>query len=159
MDAVKDSLADYWELWGGTREYIDYKWAFLQEFDDEPPAGADDPKAGDEWLVATPEEREGWPDKVRRRWEQYHLGKAESLGFKITIEELDWETSWLFTKRRIERCREKMERDPELSAKEAMRHLLLEHLKEVAQRPDYFADCGEEKYMRILGEMGINKIE
>ena len=159
MGVTNDSLANYHTLWGGTREYIDYKQAFPHEFEDEPPRGADDIRAVEEWEVTPLEERENWPDKVRRRWERYHLEKTESLGFKITIEELIWETSWLFTEGRIERLREEAERYPELSMRKIARRLLLEHLKEVTQQPDYFYNCGEEKYERMLGGMGITKIK
>jgi hypothetical protein len=48
------------------------------------------------------EEKENWPEKVRGGWGRWHLEKAAALGFKITIEELIWETSWLFTEGRIE---------------------------------------------------------
>ncbi|MGI9569435.1 MAG: hypothetical protein ACR2PH_06795 [Desulfobulbia bacterium] len=102
MDAVNDSLADYQTLWGGAREYIDYKWAFRHEFEDEPPRGADDIQAVREWSANPSLQTNDWPDFVRERWEQYHLEKSESLGFKITIRELIWETSWLFTEGRIE---------------------------------------------------------
>ncbi len=159
MDVVKDSPADYQALWGGTREYIDYKCVFPHEFEDEPPRGAAEIRAVREWEVTPPEERENWPDIVRERWEQWHLKKAEALGFKITIEELYWETGSLLRERRMERWLDMMDRDPELSIEEVTRRLLLEHLKELAQQPGYFADCGEEKYVRILGEMGITKTE
>ena len=159
MGAANDSLADYQTLWGGTREYIDYKWAFRQEFEDEPPRGADEWRAVEEWSANPSLQTKDWPDFVRERWEQWHLEKSAALGFKITIGELIWETSWLFTERRINWLNEEAERYPELSMLEIARRLLLMHLKEVAQQPDYFDDCGEEKYERIFGEMGITKIE
>ena len=159
MSVMIDSLADYHTLWGGTREYIDYKWAFMHEFKDEPPRGADDIRAVREWSADPSLQTKDWPDFVRERWEQYHLEKLESLGFKITIRELIWETSWLFTERRINWLNEEAERYPELSMPEIARRLLLMHLKEVAQQSDYFDDYGEEKYERILGKMGVRKIK
>jgi hypothetical protein len=144
---------------GGTRENIGYKCAFRHKFEDEPPRGADEWRAAEEWSANPSLQTKDWPDFVRERWEQYHLEKSESLGFKITIRELIWETSWLFTEKRIKWLNEEAERYPELSMQEIARRLLLEHLKEVTQQPDYFADCGEEKYERLLGEMGIRKVE
>ena len=134
MGVANHSLADYQTLWGGAREYIDYKWAFRHEFEDE-------------------------PYREQEEWAEYHLKKAKALGFKITVEELVWETSWLFTEKRLEVYKEEAERHPELSAKEILWRVLQKHLEEATQQPDRYINCGEEKYERILGDMGIRKVE
>ena len=70
--------------------YLSHYDSHLEDFTDEPPlggCGTIDIKSIQEGHY-TAEDRNSSADHRRKRWEEYHVGKAKSLGFQIDSPQL-----------------------------------------------------------------------
>lgn len=77
------------------KTYIDYYFDHREEFKDEPcrtTCGTMQLRMIQEGRI-TRQETERRAEKRRKRWVAYHKAKADALGYKIKLDQLDWDMS------------------------------------------------------------------
>lgn len=77
------------------KAYIDYYFDHLEEFKDAPcrtTCGTMQLRMIQEGRISR-QEAERRTEKRRKRWVDYHQAKADALGYKIKLDQLDWDMS------------------------------------------------------------------